>query len=513
MTTSKKMAVFFAPLVSGILLTAAFPKFNFAWLAWVALVPLFSVMHDRPWRAGFSAGVVFYAVLLVWVNNVMTTYGQLPWPVSIALYLLLVAYLAAYWGAICWCSCRIETRLRLPLIVVLPIVWLVFEYGRNFFFTGFPWGNIAYSQTIYPSLIQSADLAGVSILVFLIVVVNCALSSAWQMWRSGKLVPWRLLCVVSVLWMANYGYGVWRLGSVSDQVGEPVRIALIQGNIAQSLKWNPNYLPATLATYTQLSSAVETADLLVWPESATPFFFQDGGSKAHQVQALARKRQAMLLFGSPAYKIVAENTAKQAARRYKYLNSAYLMSAQGQTIGRSDKTHLVPFGEYVPLSWLLSFVDKLVAGVGDFVPGVKHLLPLGGHEVGLLVCYEAIFPEIARNQVRTGAQLLINITNDAWFGDSAAPWQHLAMTQWRAVENRLWIARCANSGVSAFIDPLGRVTQHSQLFRAETVVGDIYFSNHTSLYTRTGDSVALLFSAVVLIWLWQSRRRKSIDCA
>lgn len=504
-----------APVLSGLLLALAFPNIAWGWLAWVALVPLFSVMHEKPWRCGFSAGVVFFAIVLYWLNTVMITYGHLPLLLSLLAYLLLVVYLAFFWGAICWCSCRIEKQLKLPLVLVLPIVWVVFEFFRNFLFTGFPWANIAYSQTSYLALIQGADLAGVYLLVFLLVLINCAVATAWKVYRAGKVLPWRLLLLVLVIWLGHYGYGLWRLEQiVCAGDGVPLRVAMVQGNIEQSLKWNPQYLHSTLTTYQRLSAQSDDPDLVIWPESSTPFFYQDGGRKAEKVRSVARKNQAMLLFGSPAYiKVVDQNGEKQVGNhdqnqgRYRYLNSAYLLSPQGQTVGRSDKVHLVPFGEYVPLSGLLSFVDKLVQGIGNFVPGINHPLSIDGHQVGVLVCYEAIFPEIARQQVANGASLLVNITNDAWFGDSSAPWQHLAMTRFRAVENRVWIARCANTGVSALIDPTGRVVKHSGLFKAETVEGLVYFCDETSLYTRTGDSVPLLLCVVVLVWLWQSRKK------
>ncbi|MEA3465285.1 MAG: apolipoprotein N-acyltransferase [Thermodesulfobacteriota bacterium] len=512
--------ILLAPVLSGLLFALAFPNTAWGYLAWVALIPLFSVMHNKPWRCGFSAGVVFFAIVLYWLNTVMVTYGHLPLVVSLLLYLLLVVYLASFWGGICWCSCRIEQRLNLPLPLVLPLVWVVFEFGRNFALTGFPWANIAYSQAPYPALVQGADLGGVYVLVFLLVLVNCAGVAAWKAYRSDYALPWRLLVLVLVLWLGHYGYGLWRLAQIDCRSGgDSLRVAMVQGNIEQSLKWNPDCLRSTLTTYQRLSAQTDTPDLIIWPESSTPFFYQDGGRRAGKVRSVARENRAMVLFGSPAYmQEVGQQTGEDGEklvqvdnrRRYRYLNSAYLLSSQGQTMGRSDKVHLVPFGEYVPLSGVLGFVDRLVQGVGDFVSGVNCPLQLNGHQVGVLVCYEAIFPEIARHQVANGAGLLVNITNDAWFGDSSAPWQHLAMTRFRAVENRVWIARCANTGVTAIVDPTGRVVKHSRLFHAETVEGVVYFCDETSLYTRTGDTVPLLFCVVVVVWLWQSRKKSLV---
>lgn len=510
-STKSKWPTIIASVLSGVLFALSFPNVELGWLAWIALIPLFSVMDEKPWRCGFIAGVVFFAATLYWLNTVMVTFGQLPLAASIAIYLLLVVYLASYWGGICWCACRIRRHLHLPLLVVLPSVWVVFEYARTYLLTGFPWANIGYSQAPYLHLIQGADLAGIYLLVALLVLVNCAGSLLLKSYLHCSARPWGAVSVVAILWLLNYGYGHWRLTHCEVGTDQPFRVALVQGNIEQSLKWNPRHLSTTLDTYEQLSAQAESADLIVWPESATPFFYQDGGSRAAKVDEVVIRNQANLLFGSPAY-IQQRDADGTLIKRYRYLNSAYLLTKDQQLVGRSDKVHLVPFGEYVPLANLLSFVDKLAQGIGDFVPGENSPLPLRDHKLGVLVCYEAIFPEVSRNLVRQGADLIVNITNDAWFGDSSAPWQHLAMTRFRAVENRVWLARCANTGVSALIDPMGRVVQQSQLFKAQTVEGEVYFCNDTSLYTRTGDSLPLLLSFVVVVWLWQSRKRSLKHC-
>ncbi len=180
---------------------------------------------------------------------------------------------------------------------------------------------------------------------------------------------------------------------------------------------------------------------------------------------------------------------------------------QGQEQGRSDKVHLVPFGEYVPLKRFLPFIDKMVVGIGDFSPGAINPLPLNGHQLGVLVCYEAIFPELARDSVRQGSDLLVNVTNDAWFGNSSAPWQHLAMVRFRAVENRVWIARAANTGISAFIAPSGRMLSATGLFVPATATVEVGLGARPGLYARTGDLMPMLFLAIGVIWLVQTRRR------
>jgi apolipoprotein N-acyltransferase len=272
------------------------------------------------------------------------------------------------------------------------------------------------------------------------------------------------------------------------------------------VKWDPEFQESTLATYERLTreAAAGGARLVVWPESAVPFYLQDDRLRAERVQSLARDLKAAMVVGSPAY--------EAGPGGVRYFNSAYLIDEQGGVGGRSDKVHLVPFGEYVPLAWLFPFVNKLVAGIGDFSPG-SGTIPLASSQapLGVLVCFEGIFPEIARGYVSRGARLLVNITNDAWFGRSSAPHQHLAMTVFRAVENRVPLVRSANTGISAIIDSRGHIRGMTSLFTAVQLGGDVRLSDEESLYTRYGDLFALLCLTAVLaggVHVWCAGRRK-----
>ena len=282
---------------------------------------------------------------------------------------------------------------------------------------------------------------------------------------------------------------------------------MIQGNIEQGVKWDPAYRQATVDKYLKLSSVAGTpaAELIIWPEAATPFYLQDPTKFSTKVRELPQQVDSFLLTGSPAYQ-------KVGADDYRYFNSAFLFSPQGKELGRSDKIHLVPFGEYVPFGSLLTFVNKLVAGVGDFSPGTVKPLPLNGHSLGVLICYEAIFPELARDYVRQGSDLLINITNDAWFGRSSAPYQHLAMTRFRSVENRIWLARAANTGFSALISPSGRVVESGSLFESMALSGQVGLGSEPTFYTRFGDVFAytcLLISVGFLFFAFLAYKRQS----
>jgi len=486
---------------SGVLLALAFPLPDLSFLAWVALVPLLLVMSKRPFLCGYAAGIGFFATALYWLNIVMVTYGRLHPLLSVLAYLLLSAYLALYFGLAVWATERICRRLQLPLALVFPLAWVASELLRAFLLTGFPWVLLGYSQHNFLPLIQSADLFGVYGISALLALGNATIAE-WLMARKDKgsvLRARRSLLVFAALFLLNLGYGFFRLANPVD-ADAVVSVGLMQGNIDQSIKWNPANQQSTVDTYLSLSrdALAEGAELLVWPESATPFYFQEETPLSRRVREVVAEPGRYLLLGSPAY--------ERYPGGVRYLNSAFLL-ARGGILGRSDKIHLVPFGEYVPLGKFLPFIDKLVAGIGDFSPGFVTPLPLNGSKVSVLVCYEAIFPELARAQVAAGSHLLINITNDAWFGRSSAPWQHLAMARFRAIENRRWLVRAANTGVSAIIAPGGQIVAQSPLFKKAIVTGDAAYCSTQTVYTGIGDLLPLLSFLLCGFWLWRCRRR------
>ncbi|PNU20909.1 apolipoprotein N-acyltransferase [Geothermobacter hydrogeniphilus] len=467
-------------LASGLVSAFAFPRPSWFVFAWFGLLPLLLTGERRPFRNGWLAGCGFFALVLYWLNIVMTTYGRLEPLLSLAAYLLLVTYLSLYWGLAWWGSCKLRERLGLPHVFSLPLLWTGLEYLRGHLLSGFPWALLGYSQQPFTTLLQSADLFGVYGLSFLLVLANASLAGLVRAGKGERRKPLFAAGLTAVLVIAALCYGGWRLDQ-RPVAGKPLTIGLAQGNIDQAVKWDPAFRQWTLRTYRELTAraAAAGADLVIWPESAVPFYFQEPGQEQREVLQVAGRLKGFLLFGSPAY--------LRQEGKVRYLNSAYLLNADGRQLGRSDKVHLVPFGEYVPLKWLFPFIDKLVVGIGDFSPGRVEPLVMNGHRLGVLVCYEAIFPELARDYVNSGSDLLVNITNDAWFGRSSAPWQLLEMSAVRAVENRIWIARAANTGISALISPLGEIRQQTPLFKPALLVGKVYPGAGASLYRRIGD--------------------------
>lgn len=474
--------------LTGLLLAFSFPKPGVSLFAWFAFLPLFYALRGESPRSsfklGFLAGFVANVGIFYWLNIVMTTYGKLPLPVSVSLSLLMAAYMALYVALTAFFS-RYAEKQGVPAVMSFPFFWVTFEYLRAYLLSGFPWELLGYSQYRTLPLIQIADLTGVYGVSFLIILVNCFLFQLWR-WVRGKdgaSYPVLATCTTIPLLLLVIWYGFLTLNS--DLPGKPVKVALAQGNIPQDVKWDPAFQEETVAIYEGLSrEAVGSgAALVVWPESSLPFFFQREPKYSARIASLARELGSALVVSSPV--LVNEGG------REKFLNSAFLIAPDGKTLGRSDKLHLVPFGEYVPLASLLPFVKKMVEGIGDFSPG-DSITPLAAPfgKLGVLICFEGIFPEISRAYAASGAQLLVNITNDAWFGNSSAPYQHLSMTVFRAVENRMPLVRAANTGISAVIDSRGHVRGMTGLFRKALLTGEVLLGGTPSFYTLHGDVFA-----------------------
>lgn len=504
-------------LPSGILTALAFPHWELWPLAWVGLVPLFWALGQMgPRQAaslGWMAGAIHYGMLLYWLVETMQTYGRLPLPLAGAAMVLLVLYLAGFWALFCGLISLFRERLGFHGMLMAPALWVSLELLRSVFLSGFPWALLGYSQWSLKPLLQVADLTGIYGVSFLVVGVNLALYALVSDLARGRRPGWS--CVLSLAFCGTLVAGAWlygqgRMAQVSKLSLEApaTKVGIAQGNLEQSIKWDPAFQEATLSRYEALSKELveeRGAELVVWPETAAPFFFQREGPFREKLLRLASGLKADILFGSPAFGSVEE--------RKVFYNRAYLVSAQGQVIGWYDKIHLVPFGEYVPLQELLPFVRKMVTAIGDFHPGEAPdpLLTSRGASVGVSICFESIFPDIFLEQVRRGADLLANLTNDAWFGKSAAPYQHLSMLAVRAVETRRWIVRAANTGISAIIDPCGRIKSQTQLFQTASLVDRVPRLQVHSFYVAYGDLFAwacAFWSAILLILALASGYRR-----
>jgi len=492
--------------LGGLLLTAAFPRTDWAWIAWVALVPLLLAVRGKSpgeaFQLGIVCGLIHYLGALYWIAYVVGHYGGLPLIPAGAILFLLCAYLALYPAVFAVLAAR-WCRRPLSWLVGLPAAWVALEFLRTFAVTGFPWAVLGYSQTQSLTLMQSADLWGVYGMSWLLVFANACITAPGS--GRQRLVGW--LCLALCLGLTA-GYGRQRLEQIRalEAKAEPWPVAVVQGNIEQASKWDPEYLSATIERYRGLSEQAVAGDprprLLVWPETSMPFFYGLDPEPSAGLEQIIQSLGVPVLFGGPSATLV--------EGRLRPLNRAFLVDAAGRGGGNYAKRHLVPFGEYVPLAKLLFFVQRLVPAAGDFVPGTSSRpLILNGERVGVLICYEAVFPALARSSVEAGANVLVNLTNDAWFGDSSAPHQHLQMSRWRAVENRVPLVRAANTGISALIEPTGELVATLPLGMADRLNGTVHRIGVNSFYARHGDLFAWIccLTAAVFVLFSAARQR------
>ncbi len=501
-------------LASSLLLVLAAPGLGDLWpLAWIGLVPLLLAIRARsPGRAaglGFTAGLLYYLVLLSWVVIALGRYGNLPWWLSLAALFLLAAYMAAYL-AVFAATVAWGQRRGVPVFWLAPGLWVVLDFLRGRLFSGFPWQDLAYSQYRVPGLIQVADLTGHYGVTFLIVLVNCLVFQLFLFFpwlRPGSKPaaprsvrhPATLVAALVLLAGALFYNGLRSARVAAVMATAPtLEVAVIQGNIPQERKWNPAMQRRTLAIYMDLSrrALAQTGNpetLLIWPETALPFYPHASPLFDELRRDFVRRNQLWLLTGTPYFQA-------SATSGVHYFNSSLLLDPQGENSGRYDKQHLVPFGEYMPLRRYLPLPRALVESVGDFTPGAaREPLPCQNGRIGVLICFESIFPELARAWARQGATLLVNQTNDAWYGRSGAPWQHLSNVVFRAVETRRSLARAANTGVSGFVDPLGRLTAASPLFEPCYLTAALPLLDEKTFYVRHGPWFVWLCAAGVLL--------------
>ena len=493
---------------TGILLPLCFPKFDVGLLAWVALIPLHialdSSRRTQAFWLGWLSGMIGFTGIMSWVVTAMHTYGKVPLLISYGIMLLLTAYLglfvAVYSAGVVW------FRMLVPRygLFAAPCLWVTLELLRTYLLSGLPWSLLGYSQYRQLDLIQVADHLGVYGVSFLIVLTNVALAELylWLMplfrgFRPARL-PWELVTTSAMLIGLSWAYSTSVI--VSEESERPkatIQVGVVQPNIDQAVKWDQGFREETLRRYDHLTESFGYGtDLIIWPEAATPFVYEREPLYQLQLVAMATRASAPLLFGSPAVRFDAD-------RKPYLLNSAYLLSPEGSLLGRYDKQHLVPFGEYIPLkSSALFFLDKLVEGIGDFQagPGPTILsiqpkmsdesMPQRPVKFGVLICYEVIFPDLVRHMAAAGAEFLVTITNDAWFGDSSAPAQHFSMVVFRSVENHRAFARAANTGISGFIDPFGRIIKASPIFMQTALQATITVRQQQTFYSRYGDVFA-----------------------
>ncbi len=473
---------------AGAVLALAFPSLDWEGAAWVALAPLVAMAVGRSPRAalgwGWLTGFTFFLLLLRWLDFTFRVYSAIPWPVTWLPTMLLAAYCGLYFGvfagAISWVATGWGPSAAL---LVAPFVWVAGEWIRGLLMGGFPWGNLAYSQYRQLAVIQIAELAGADGVSFLVLAVNAALAACVLLPLRRALVACGL---AGALLAGSLVFGIWRLGEAR---GPEVTVGIMQPAIEQPLKWSAEHASATLAIYAELTRAAarQHPGLIVWPETASPTLLRQDPT------LLAGLREISASFGVP---ILVGSVDVGAGGPSDVRNTAFLLTERG-IVGRYDKIHLVPFGEYVPLSGVIGFVRGWAEFISELTPGTRAVVFSGPPApFGVVICYEGIFPALVRRFVEGGARFMVNMTNDAWFGRTSGPLQHLAMYPFRAVEHRVAVVRAANTGVSAFIAPTGEIVRSLGLFERGTLVQAVPLRTRQTLYTQIGAWLAYLSLAV-----------------
>ncbi len=424
------------------MLVLAFSRGNLGCLAWFCLIPLFLELNNKTriqrWLLFLLFAVLFFLGLLYWIAHV-SLIGLICLCIFLGLEFSLFGLLMPKPGG-------------KHSLLLIPLLWIIFERLRGFLFFGFGWGLIGYTQFRNLALIQSAQLFGVWGISFLIVLINTSLS---RIISSGFRISFKksFIFVPAACLALVYAFGYYLL---SQPFSSPeITISLIQANIPQEQKWDPEYSDAIIEKFSALSkkAAAEKPELILWPETSVPGYLLDETRLYIKLINLAKELKTYLLAGSP----------REEYEHKKFYNTAFLFNPSGHLVRFHDKMHLVPFGEYIPYKNLFSFLEN--TQIADFSSGERYtIFQVNNHKgkivrFGVLVCFEDVFPEIAHNFRSKGADFLVTITNEAWFKNSSEPMQHTAISVFRAIENRCWFLRCANTGISCFIDPKGRIRE------------------------------------------------------
>ena len=517
-------------VLSAILQVLIFPLPNLYVLSWFALTPLIlALLRARPageleiagslrlrpaspgqgFFLGYVCGILWYAGTCYWIYNTMRQYGGLSAPEALLALFLFCCYLGLYhglFGLLVTLLAGSGRDFRRPLVMV-PFLWVAVELARTRV-TGFPWNLLGIAQVDNVALSRITLWTGVYGISLEIALVNVTLAAAFLVPREKR---------GALLAAALAAAAVLQAGRLVDAPPAKADHAalLVQQNIPVSAEWNPASLQQTLNELTELSvqSAARSPvkiDLIVWPESPAPFFTNDPRFR-EAISAMARDARMWSVAG-------AIGTSSAVGPTSPVFNSAILASPQGDWTARYDKMHLVPFGEYLPFPTIFSFAGGLTKEVGEFRPGTsRRPLDAGAQRFGTFICYESIFPDEVRQFAGQGAQFFVNLSNDGWYGDSGAYAQHLNQTRMRAIENNRWLLSATDTGVTAAIDPWGRVVARVPRKQRTVLVAPYALTSVTTFYTRHGDWFAFGCAIISLVALLTrspiSKKRKKVNAS
>jgi len=482
----------FLAVFSAVLLSLPFSSGKLWIISWFGFIPLFLALRNKSRLQGFFlsfiCGVVFWAFTIYWLVHV-TLPGTC----------ILILYLALYFGLFGFLFPAIEDKLRSIDLLFIPSAWVLLEYLRSYLFTGFPWALLGLSQYKNLAVIQAADITGVWGISFLLVLFNALFYLALRRKLKLKIC---LICAAILIFFLGYGFYQLSQTVAWPSVKGSVKVTVIQGNIPQDLKWDKQAADFILNNYKELTIAAsqDNPELIIWPEASVPGVWGESYADTQfaEVFSLASKLNTNLLVGAVIHS------------QQNYFNSALFIDKSGSPTMAYSKLHLVPFGEYVPFKKTFPFLQT-IAPIGDIQPGKEYTIFSQPANFGVLICFEDLFPELSRRFVKKGAKFLVNITNDAWYKEGSAASQHFSASVFRAVENRVYLARAANTGISGFIDPFGRISSVVENARGKEVFVKGYRSQNICLaparrtiYNRYGDIfilICLLFELVPCVLL------------
>jgi apolipoprotein N-acyltransferase len=491
--------------LSGVLFALAFPGYSIEWLAFVALVPLlYAIVRASGKREAFLLGwlsqTIAWLLMVPWVVRVMSHYGGLPYFTGVAIFIAMSLYLGLYGALFGVVVYALKLRERFLPWLLVPLAWAAIELARTYLLTGFPWNLIAAAIVDYTPLIQIDRFAGPYLLGCLVLLPSVTITWLLTQRAPGmvRMMAGSAVAIVMLIW--------WATGYVRQQVarldtrGEIHTAALLQPNISQEMRWNEaNVLELFQRMMTMTDVAAnEGARVIIWPESTVPLSYAVTNFYRDSIEATSAQRKVDIILGS---------VAEDPSQPNKLWNAAFLVSG-GKTIGHYDKIRLVPFGEYVPLRKMLFFAKKLVHAVGEFEFGTNDFPLRGKHVYGPAICYEIVYPEITRTQVRHGADVLVTITNDAWYDGTSAPRQHLNQARLRAVEDDRWLLRAATTGISAWVDPTGRIMKEIPMGRSGILLATFATKTTVTPYVRFGDWFAWGAVIAVIIALLRNSKFK-----
>ncbi|UCD56028.1 MAG: apolipoprotein N-acyltransferase [Candidatus Hydrogenedentota bacterium] len=456
---------------AGIMLAAAFPRASVWPLAYIGLVPLFLWLQGKNYREAFLggslAGLVFYGITFSWFASL--TY----WAGGVVLLGvgLLVLMFSLFWGGIAVGKCFFDRWMPTGVFAAVPLMWVLMEYVHNHIFTGFGWGSLGYTQWNNLLVAQLASIGSVYAVSFYVVLINVLVCECSRHIRQVK----RALPPVAALILLGAGVPVWGKTQMQEpDMTSSLDVGVIQPNFSLDVKWSSEYSGHMFKVQKRLTElvAAKGAELVVWPESALYGYFVD---EIDKMADIVRSHDIYLLLGSNHYK----DTGPGLEDEILYYNSAFLIDPKGQVLGRYDKRHLAPFGEYVPMEPLFPFLGKIVPQISDFTSGKENkIFEIEENRFPVLICFENSFPHLVRESARLGAGFLVQLTNDGWFGQTAQPRQDVAIAVFRAIENGATLVRGTNTGISCFIDPWGRISG-----MVHTPWGEVVFARGISVET------------------------------